>query len=173
MWNIWSPAGSLTDLGDEDLDLHRLHLVGEDLAEDLGVLVGEAAGVDVVARVLEALEVGGADAGDAELVELVVLADTGERDAVVDLADLAQRLGRVLGDDRDAVDVAHRDQRPAAGDALARVVGAVLHHLFGGDVERHAHRDAHLVGDRLVALRASSSSPTRCQPSAVMVATIG
>ena len=42
--------------------------------------------------VLVALEVGGADAGDAQLVELVVLADAGERDAVVDLADLAQRV---------------------------------------------------------------------------------
>ncbi len=51
------------DLGDEDLDLHRLHLVGEDLAEDLGVLVGQAAGVDVVAAVLVAVEVGGPDAG--------------------------------------------------------------------------------------------------------------
>ena len=131
----------LTDFGDEDLDLHRLHLVGEDLAEDLGVLVGEAARVDVVARVLEALQVGGSDTGHAELVELVVLADTGERDPVVDLADLAQRLRRVLGDDGDPVDVAQGDQRPTAGDALAGVVGTVLHHLFGGDVERHAHRE--------------------------------
>ena len=134
-------GGLLTDLGDEDLHLHRLHLVGEDLAEDLGVLVGEAARVDVVARVLEPLEVGGPDTGDAELVELVVLADTGERDAVVDLADLAQRLRRVLGDDGDPVGVAQRDQCSTAGDAFAGVVGTVLHHLFGGDVERHAHRE--------------------------------
>jgi hypothetical protein len=84
-------GGGRPDLGDEDLDLHRLHLVGEDLAEDLGVLVGQAAGVDVLAAVGVALEVGVADPGDAQLVELVVLADAGEGDAVVDLADLAQR----------------------------------------------------------------------------------
>ena len=139
MWNIWSPSGRQADLGDEDLDLHRLHLVGEDLAEDLGVLVGQAAGVDVVAAVLEALEVGGPHAGHAQLVELVVLADAGEGDAVVDLADLAQRLGAVLGDDGDAVGVAQGDEGPAAGDALAGVVRPVLHHLLGRDVERHAH----------------------------------
>ena len=86
-------AGGLEpDLGDEDLDLHRLHLVGEDVAEHLGVAVGEAARIDVVARVLVPLEVGGAHPGDPELVELVVLADPGERDPVVDLADLAQRV---------------------------------------------------------------------------------
>ena len=115
--------------------------MGEDLAEDLGVLVGEAACVDIVTGVLEALEIGGADTGHAQLVELVVLADTGEGDAVVDLADLAQRVRRVLGDERDAVVVADGDQRSAAGDALAGVVGPVLHHLFGCDVERHAHRE--------------------------------
>ncbi len=147
-------AGGLdTDLGHEDLDLHRLQLVGEDVAEDLGVLIGERAGVDVVARVLVALEVGGADAGHAQLVELVVLADAGEGDPVVDLAHLAQRLGRVLGDDDDAVEIAQRHERPAACDALARVVGAVLHQLFGGDVERRRHLASlprpHLGRDRL------------------------
>jgi hypothetical protein len=81
-------GGGLADLGDEDLHLQRLHLVGEDLPEDLGVLVGEAARVHVVTAVLEALEVGRPHAGDAQLVELVVAADTGEGDAVVDLADL-------------------------------------------------------------------------------------
>ena len=76
------------------------------------VLVGQAARVDVLAAVLEALEVGGAHAGDAQLVELVVPADAGEGDAVVDLADLAQRVAGVLGDERDAVVVADGDQRP-------------------------------------------------------------
>ncbi len=56
-------AGLLPYLGHEDLDLHRLELVGEDLPEDLGVLVGEAAGVDIAAAVLVALDVGGAHAG--------------------------------------------------------------------------------------------------------------
>jgi hypothetical protein len=105
----------VADLGHEDLDLHRLHLVGEDLAEDLGVLVGQAAGVDVVAAVLVALQVGGADAGDAQLVELVVLADAGERDAVVDLADLAQRGDGFSAHDGDAVVVARATRlRPRA-----------------------------------------------------------
>ena len=93
-------------LGDEDLDLHRLHLVGEDLPEHLRVAVGQAARVDIVAAVLVALEIGGAHAGDAELIELVVLADAGEGDPVVDLADLAQGVRRVLGNERDAVAVA-------------------------------------------------------------------
>src|SRR5690606_21915788 len=70
---------------------------------------------------------------------LVVLADPGEGDAVVDLADLPQRVARVLGDDGDAVVVGERHQAPAPGDALAGVVGPVLHHLLGRDVEGHAH----------------------------------
>ena len=49
MWYSWwsSPIGA--ELGDEDLDLERLHLVGEDLAEVLGVDVRERARVDVLA----------------------------------------------------------------------------------------------------------------------------
>ena len=94
----------LPHLRDEDLDLVRLHLVGEDLAEGLAVRVGERARVDVLARERVALEVGLAHAGDAQHLELVVLADPGERDAVVDLADLVERAERVLGDDHDAVD---------------------------------------------------------------------
>src|SRR4029079_17644688 len=79
------------------------------------------------------------DAGDAQLLELAVATNARERDAVVDLAHLAQGVRRVLRHDEDAVRVADTDEGPTAGDALARVVGAVLHHLFGGDVERHAH----------------------------------
>ena len=135
---IGVPLGA--DLGHQDLDLHRLHLVGEHLTEDLRVLVGQAARVDVVARVLEALQVGGTHTGHAQLIELVVLADAGEGDAVVDLADLAQGVRRVLGHERDAVEVADGHQRTTAGDALACIVGTVLHDLLGCDVERHAHR---------------------------------
>ena len=51
-----------------------------------------------------------------------------------------QRLGRVLRGEQDAVGVLHGDDRAAAGDALAREVGPVLHQLLGRDVERHAHR---------------------------------
>jgi hypothetical protein len=165
-------VGRDAHLGDEDLHLHRLHLVGEDLPEDLGVVVGQAAGVDVVAAVLEALQIRGTNAGHAQLVELVVLAHTCEREPVVDLADLAQRAAGVLGDQCDAVVVADRHQRSPASDALARIVGAVLHHLFGRDVERLAHRPlTSLAMDSNTAT--SSSSARRCQPSAVMVATTG
>ncbi len=143
--------GLETNLGDEDLDLHRLHLVGEDVAEDLGVLVGQRPGVDVVARVLEPLEVGSTDARHPKLIELVVLADAGECDAVVDLTDLAKRLRRILGDDRDAVRVPDCHQCPTAGDALAGIVGAILHDLFGSDVERLTHRALQFRGDRFEA----------------------
>ena len=42
-------AGGIADLGDENLDLVRLHLVREDLPERLRVRIGERAGVDVLA----------------------------------------------------------------------------------------------------------------------------
>ena len=64
--------------------------MGEDLVEGLGVGVGQRAGVDILARERVALEVGVAHAGRAQRVELAVLADAGERNAVVDLADLVQ-----------------------------------------------------------------------------------
>ena len=129
----------LPHLRDEDLDLVRLHLVGEHLPEGLAVGVGERACVHVLAGERVALEVGLAHPGDPQHLELVVLADAGERDAVVDLGDLVERAERVLGDEHDAVDDAEGDEAAAAGDALPRVVGAVLHHLFRRDVEGHAH----------------------------------
>ena len=81
-------------LGHQDLDLERLHLVGEHLAEVLGVEVGQRTGVDVLAAVGVALGVGVADTRDPQLVELVVLAHAGEGDPVVDLADLVEGPGR-------------------------------------------------------------------------------
>src|SRR3954464_14106101 len=80
-----------------------------------------------------------ADARRAQRVELVVAADTGEGDVVVDLADLVQRARLVLRADEDAVVVDDRGEAAAPGDALAGVVGPVLHHLLRRDVERHAH----------------------------------
>ncbi len=90
--NVEEPVtvGDEADGDDEDLDLERLHLVGEDLSEHLGVLVGQRLGVDVVSAVGVALEVGMADTGDSQLVVLVVATDTGEGDAVIDLGDLAK-----------------------------------------------------------------------------------
>ena len=76
--------------------------MGEHVAQVLGVEVGQRPGVDVLAAEGEALGVGVADPGHPQLVELVVLADAGEGDAVVDLADLVQRPRRVLGHDDDA-----------------------------------------------------------------------
>ena len=73
------------ELCDKDLDLERLHLVGEDIAEVLGVEIGQAASIDVLAAVGEALRVSVADACDSQLVVFVVLPDPGEGDPVVDL----------------------------------------------------------------------------------------
>jgi hypothetical protein len=42
MWKSRLASEVLADLGHQDLDLHRLHLVGEDVAEHLGVGVGQA-----------------------------------------------------------------------------------------------------------------------------------
>ena len=79
------------ELGDEDLNLQGLHLVGEDLAEVLRVQIRERACVHVVTGIGETLRIGVANAGDAQLVELVVLANAGESDTVVDLAHLVKR----------------------------------------------------------------------------------
>jgi hypothetical protein len=83
--------------------------VGEDVAEHLGIAVRQAARVDIVSGVLEALEVSGAYTCDTKLVELVVLTNAGKGDAVVDLRDFAERLRCVLGDDDDAIVVPNRD----------------------------------------------------------------
>ena len=165
-------GGGVAHLGHEDLDFHRFHLVSEDLTQDLRVVVGQAACVDVVAAVLEALQVGGAHAGHTELVELVVLADAREGDAVVELTDLAQRVAGILGDQRDAVVEANSHQRTPAGDPFARIVGAILHHLLGCDVEGHAHRLRTSVAMDSKT-DTSSASSSRDHPSAVMVATTG
>jgi len=84
--------------------------VGEGLAEHLGVLVSQAQRVDIVPAVVEALEVGVTDASDTKLVEFVVLTDAGETDAVVDLTDFVQRVGRILGHDDDAIVVGRCDE---------------------------------------------------------------
>jgi hypothetical protein len=67
--------GPLPHLGDDELDLVRLAGLGEDRAEGLRVGVGQAAAGDVAAVVLVAAQVGVADAGQAQVLELVVLAD--------------------------------------------------------------------------------------------------
>ena len=120
----------LPHLRDEDLDLERLHLLREDRSERLRVRVRHRLRADVLAAVGVAAKVGQSHPGDAEVLELVVLADRSEGDAVVDLADLVKRLARVLGDDEDPRLTLDRHDRFAARDALARVVRAVFHHLF-------------------------------------------
>ncbi len=124
-------VGRVPDLRDQDLDLERLQLLREDPPERLRVGVRDRLRGDVLAAVGVAAEIGQTNPGDAEVLELVVLAHRGERDAVVDLADLVQRFARVLGDDEDPRLTLDRDDRLAARNALARVVRAVLHHLFG------------------------------------------
>ena len=130
--------GRVPDLRDEDLDLvGLLGPGGEDRAQGLGVGVGQAATGHVEPVVGVAAHVREANAGDPEVLELVVATDGGEGDPVVDLADLVQRRGRVLGDEQHAVDVADNRDRTSPPDPLAREVRPVLHQLLGRDVERH------------------------------------
>src|SRR5690606_9274227 len=131
----------------------------------------QAPGVDVLAAERVALEIGSTNARDAELVELVELADAGEGDAVVDLRDLAKGVRRVLRADHHPALVHDGDEASTAGDALAGVVGPVLHHLLGCDVEGHAHEAPPEM--RSAYRSASSLSGTRVNPSASMVATTG
>ena len=134
--------GAVADLGDAELDLEGLRLLGEDLAEGLGVGVGDDPAGDVAAVVGVAADVGQADAGDAQALELAVAADGGEADAVVELADLVQGGAGVLGDEQDAVGVGEDGDAAAAGDALAGVLRAVAHELLGRGVVRHGHGSA-------------------------------
>ena len=99
----------------------------------------KAARGDVLPVVLVSGHVGVADPGLAQVLELVVPADRGERDPVVDLADLVQRAGRVRRNEQDAALVLQHHSAAAARDALARVIRLVLHRLLGRYVERHGH----------------------------------
>ena len=83
---------------------------------------------------------GQADSGDAEVLELVVLAHRREADPVVDLRDLVQGPRRVLGNEENSADVLEHDDAAAARDPLAGVVCLVLDDLLGRDIERNAHR---------------------------------
>src|SRR5215470_13333662 len=140
----------IADLRHDHLDLERLQLAREDVTHRLRVGIGERARAHVVAAVRVALHVGIAHADLPELIELAELADARERDAVVDLADLRER-GRVLRHQEDAVAILERDAGFAPADALAGVLGLVLHDLLGGDVERNAHAPAPRWSVRLLA----------------------
>ncbi len=145
-------------LGDHDLDLVRLDLLGEDLAQHLGIGVGQAFRGHVAAGVGVALEVGVADAGHPQRFELGVLAHAGEGDAVVDLADLVEGAARVLREQQDPVGIGHRGDRLAPGDALAGVLRPVLHQLLGGHVEGEVHRAAPMARRAASAICSSGSS---------------
>ena len=133
-------AGALARLRHDDLHLERLRALGEDRAELLGIPVGDAARGHVPAVELVARDVGVGHAGLAQVLVLVVPADRGERDPVVDLADLVQGAGRVRRHEQDAAGVLDDDPAAAARDSLARIVRLVFHHLFRRHVERHGHR---------------------------------
>ena len=117
-------------LGDHDLHLEGLRALGEDGAERLRVPVGDAARRHVVPVELVAGDVGVGDPGLAQVLVLVVAADRGEADPVVDLADLVQRAGRVRRHQQDPARVLQCHATAAARDALPRVVGLVPHGLF-------------------------------------------
>ena len=131
---------SQTNFGDEDLYFERLHFVRKCLSEDLCVLICQSACINVQARKLIALQVCCANACYSQLIKLVVFTNTGKSYAIVNLTDLAQRIGWVLGYEHDAIHVLQCHQRPTAGNSLARVVGSVFHHLFRRYIKRHAHR---------------------------------
>jgi hypothetical protein len=128
----------IAHLGHDDLHLEGLELPREHVAHRLGISVCERLAAHVVPAVGVALHVGVAHTDLPQLVELAELAHARKRDPVVDLADLRQRRG-VLGHEDDAVVVLERNAGLAAADALARVLGLVLHHLLGRNVEGHAH----------------------------------
>ena len=125
---------------DQHLHLEGLDVLGEDVAERLRVGVGERLGAHVPAAVGVALDVGVPHPGHPQVLELVVLAHAGEGDAVVDLRDLVEQGGRVLGHEQDAVAVLDGDDGTAAGDALAGILRLVLHHLLGANVVGQRHQ---------------------------------
>ena len=117
-------------LGHHDLHLEGLRALGEDRAERLRVPVGDAARRHIVPVELVAGDVGVGDPGLTQVLVLVVAADRGEADPVVDLADLVQRAGRVRRHQEDPARVLQCHAAAAARDALPRVVGLVPHGLF-------------------------------------------
>ncbi len=123
--------GLRADLGHHDLDLERLHALGEDRAEVLRVVVGDAARGHVAPVELVPGDVRVGDPGLAQVLVLVVPAHGGEGDPVVDLADLVQRAGGVGRHQHDPALVLQRDAAAAAGDPLAGVLGLVPHGLCG------------------------------------------
>src|SRR6202042_444408 len=133
-------GGRLADLAHHQLHLEGLVALGEELAQDLGVPVGQAAGGNVTAVVLVPGVVRVPDPGLAQVLELVVAPDRGDPDAVVDLADLVQGARRVRRHEQDAPVVLDHHPAAATGDALPGVVRLIFHRLFWRDVERHTHR---------------------------------
>src|SRR5207248_5966145 len=138
--------------------------------------------------------IGQSDAGRAQVLELVVPADRGEPDPVVDLAHLVQRGGYVLRDEEHATLVAEHHHVAAPGDVLTGVLRAVAHDLLGRGVELHGHCgwvSFGFTGGRLRAggrqppgfsmraattdsdTPATSSSGRRREPSAVALITTG
>src|SRR5690554_6940349 len=168
------------DLRHDKLDLERLGLRGEHGAERLGVGVRKRPRADVRPVVGVPAQVRVTHPCDPQVLELVVLADRGECDAVIDLGDLVQGARSVLGREGDAIGVSDDDDGAAASNALARKVRPVLHELFWRDVERHAHDEP---PPRCPwSLRTVSRSPTTSRstadgtwrtPVAVTVTTIG
>ena len=126
-------------LGDGKFHLERFLLRGEDGTEALRVDAGQSPGRDVLPVVGVAADVRVPHPGLAEAFEFVVLADRGERDLVVDLADLVQRRRRVLRHEGDPVPAADHHHRAAPGDAFPCEIRTVLHQLFGRNIELLGH----------------------------------
>src|SRR5207248_1309882 len=84
-------------------------------------------------------KVGEPDSGLAEVLVLVVAADRGKTDPIVDLGDLVQRGGQVLGDEQHPTGVAEHSDTATPSDALAGELRTVAHHLLDRGIERHRH----------------------------------
>src|SRR4029434_9647776 len=133
--------GCGAEFGHHDLHLVRLITTGgEDRAQYLRVRVGQPAARHLSPRIAITAEVGVPYPGLSQVLELVVAADGSESNAIVDLAHLVECLRSVLSNEQDAVDVMEDYHRTTTGDALACVIGPILHLLLGRDVERDAHR---------------------------------
>ena len=142
--HVEKPAdiGGMSNLGNENLYFHWLHFVGENLAENLGVVIRQASSINVISAVLKAFEVSGTHTSHSKLIKLVVATHCGKRNAIVNFGEFPERVRRIFRNQSNALVVHERTHTAAASDTFPGVVGPILHNLFGRNVRRH---HAHLA----------------------------
>ena len=134
--------GGMAHLGNENLDFHWLHFMGENLAENLGVVIREASSINVISAVLKSFEVSGTHTSHPKLIKLVVATHCGKRNAIVDFGEFPESVRRIFCNQSNALVVHKSTHTATASDSLSGVVGPILHNLFGRNVRRH---HAHLA----------------------------